>query len=1092
MIKTHLIYAIKILFLFALTMLNSACVDDFQKLFHISGEEGLPTSFRLCVSVDEPEIQTRADLTEIKEREIKSLWIGLFKKKTENGVTSFQFAESRIYGDQDVKGLHQNGFVDFEEFASGSGTYIITAVANPNDNSGICEKAFGSSPKTLIEILEKFISPLNTEAIGEKDLSTLEDFKSIAVVRGIDGSVLTPSSSLAMHGVFVPNGNSHSLPQDTHLSSNDASSLLMSETVIEANEDGTPASNVLNGVLHFRRIMSQVKFKISCDDTFIDPATFQVTEAKVFNVPTSSWLAERGDADANINSGDAISYPTSGEHYCDATSVFYTSEMDIVDGKTIFDWWQMENRRTGLSSCSSYADRERERKNPDGSNSGHYTSLPDGYGQKATYVTFKAKMRMKNNKSEYTLGDKTADISFDADAKTEIEAVYTIHLGYMDNDCSDFNCRRNFKYTYNVTVKDANAIVVEAFCEDAELQPGQEGIATFISDDFFELDAHYSVFNIALSNRERVGLSPDGSTPEGMKWLIRVYGNDKTPISITESNCSSYDEKYWKWIEFRPTSGPEDIAVYYPTDYSDASKRSFTLDNIGNLSDFPGSSGNISNTDASIQYYTVFVNEYVYEDDGGTNTSNWKNYVNLPDRQFWLKVIEHTSPDKESTVVNAKYALRQKSIQTFYADTYCDDKKCVFGSEHLNETLFPGKYVALNDDGSESAIEGRHFLFCNSGCGDKDNSSLWNKNKAAFVSIANQNHWNYYLNYSNNTWNVFDNVISGKLQGEGKYVVLQRTIDSSMVNYTLHRSCMNRNRDLNGNGVIDDNEIRWLLPDNETYIKMAVGADGLQTKFVNFKNVKRSNSLLDHTSTHYGSIDGSMFWAEEGYSTEYMSSNGANNRGYWPEQVRCVRILGRDVTKLADSNEKFELAFIHNEADHTVEFKFNQSAYREKTLNALPPHKLGEDYNRPYKKIEYDVDFATNNQAANRVRTNWIDILTDDQVNDIKIKYGQTWNWNNFTYAQKWYWSLMAYNPCAHKNGGYEKGWRIPNETEFAAMTLLDIVYYEDYYYFVSCTQPVSKTDWQFLGGQGRGWICSLDGPQVNSYAHFFCVRDVE
>ena len=87
-------------------------------------------------------------------------------------------------------------------------------------------------------------------------------------------------------------------------------------------------------------------------------------------------------------------------------------------------------------------------------------------------------------------------VSFqDSAASRTAEVTYIVHLGYIGNDPTDFNCYRNSKYTYNITAESVNKILVEAFNGD-EKQPGAEGTVTDVTDKIENLDAHTGVFNI--------------------------------------------------------------------------------------------------------------------------------------------------------------------------------------------------------------------------------------------------------------------------------------------------------------------------------------------------------------------------------------------------------------------------------------------------------------------------------------------------------------------------------------------------------------------------------------------------------------------
>ena len=82
------------------------------------------------------------------------------------------------------------------------------------------------------------------------------------------------------------------------------------------------------------------------------------------------------------------------------------------------------------------------------------------------------------------------------------DALFTVHLGYCEGTgeerASDFNCRRNTQYTYNVIVNSVDNIVVEAN-KNSEPQPGMEGFVSDITGAVMELDCHYMTFNIQLT-----------------------------------------------------------------------------------------------------------------------------------------------------------------------------------------------------------------------------------------------------------------------------------------------------------------------------------------------------------------------------------------------------------------------------------------------------------------------------------------------------------------------------------------------------------------------------------------------------------------
>ncbi len=106
---------------------------------------------------------------------------------------------------------------------------------------------------------------------------------------------------------------------------------------------------------------------------------------------------------------------------------------------------------------------------------------------------------------------------------------------------------------------------------------------------------------------------------------------------------------------------------------------------------------------------------------------------------------------------------------------------------------------------------------------------------------------------------------------------------------------MSRNRDLNGDGNISDDEVRWYAPTIQQYAGLWIGEDIISTES---KLFNRSTSTLSSQGRmlYYASTDGTnTYFSEEG-----MATNN-NHPDFPPKLVRCVRNLksqdkGYDVT----------------------------------------------------------------------------------------------------------------------------------------------------------------------------------------------------
>ena len=182
----------------------------------------------------------------------------------------------------------------------------------------------------------------------------------------------------------------------------------------------------------------------------------------------------------------------------------------------------------------------------------------------------------------------------------------------------------------------------------------------------------------------------------------------------------------------------------------------------------------------------------------------------------------------------------------------------------------------------------------------------------------------------------------------------------------MRYACMNRNRDNNGDGKIDRNEVRWYLASIRQLVGLYVG-DGLlnsKTKLYNKSaDKKNSDNTIDWqqhivSSTNFGgnSNDPTILWAEEGTSTSHFYHPWADIQG---TEIRCVRNLGN-----IDGNSEESYPIDKAPDDYIVYDKdsrtftcthLNSQALRYYTSKELIYSDERSQENRLYKKFEcYD------------------------------------------------------------------------------------------------------------------------------------------
>lgn len=1026
----------------AVAILSDSCVKDQIDDYGMQYIEGKETRIALRIAVPEMSVATRADMEEGTDSHINSLWVGIFNANSGN-CTYSDFVD--IYPNED-----HGEFVELQ-IPTLSGPSYIVAVGNPVDNRGYIYNENGESrSEDLADLLG-----------GVKHWDT---YKKIVIRQLSVGDVSTPTDNLIMSGCYYKN------LEDPN-SAAEWESINYTPVNIPATSNKIV---ILPGAVHLRRLISQVKFHFEVGDyEEYDPSLGSVDAAdgreggiprnsskpgrriievipqsyQVHNAPYTSWLHERksGDESGVTNSGDAIkitgnssitytdaklplkanyrrSSVFNGSQYIEPTTVTRTVNGEEKEDTVYdFDFWMLENKRWAVGEKSlEYTDREKEQKQQvkgddgeytDGANTGIYTALcgtgEETMNNSAAFV----KVTCRVIYTDDGLDAIQQENDFKEVQYRSAEAVYVIHMGGIHSNWNDFTHRRNHKYTYNVKVVDIDRIIVEAQSESDEVRPDIEGVVTDVVNPPFEVDCHYSLCNIVLTNRERTGgYDADGKpiyNERKFPWRIRVYDGDENVIYIDQDNYEQFDELYWQWIELRPTTDSLTLAAYKPYDYDwdahpedKARGRTFRLTDIADITNYPGmnSSGVLDvnpadqkQDDVSTEkrWYTMFINENAYERSLDEGQNNWINYCNKPPRMCWLNTRFYGSSDLDSNYIRSKYVVRQQCIQTFYDATgHAAEDVNAIGMEHINETMgynlrwdrVTTKYSDYHLTADDRAHDiknnnGRHnTLLYLAGTPEPSISGTLTFDQGAHGRIAQdapanstKRYWADYLDRRNRlqiieyidrsskqyifTHQLHDPAyLDGSIEDYDRwraglpeetraalttepyyvpmaYITTGGTLinDNSDINkiYFLRilDACMNRNRDNNGNGLIDVDEIRWYVPASSEIIDLVIGSKsmdyaplmdyGLNKKLnspENFAPVEQPHQA--NTRFHYATSNQRTLWAEEG-TTINPESDG--REGTWnlpPQNVRCVRALGTNLA--TDENTDLTPAFTTN------------------------------------------------------------------------------------------------------------------------------------------------------------------------------------
>lgn len=996
-------------------------------------EEGIPVELSIKYSIPDMDVVSRS-LTPEQECTVENLWIGIYSTTT--GKLLNELPDGGYYTVKSNIEEPDSRPLD-ATINTLSGSCYIVAVGNVTQNLGCTDNddllaalgvSKGDRSLTLAQLLAK--------------ADTWEKYKSISHVLNQADNVQYMTPTLPMEGSYTAN-NTCPTEGDPEV------------VVISPSKNG--ATVALPGVIHLRRLVAKNKVIIKT----VANVTFEPTSWQLVNNPVMSYLHEQSGNSADVStyfSGTTGNFKDN--YYHSPLSYQFDSEGTDVT----FEFYQLENKHTGLSWDETsqtgvrekkYEDRESEFKDDNGKNTGIYRSLVREAS--APVIGDVASM---NNRASYVQisGTVTYYIHQDDDPKTAKPVnpnttgavqrtgyvTYTFHLGFVGGVVSDFNCRRNTNYTYTMTINSLNNIVVEAM-SDAENQPGGEGDVLDSTNNVIELDAHYSAFNVQLTDDEIKSLSYEIRAPYGneIKAFRRVNedidnsGEDMLPAA------DGSEDQFVNWIRMRPTTGANVIADYYT-----GKREAFTLEEMRT-----GNHLSTSGNDEDGHYYTVFVNENVYHfgkdgtpisDTGDERNQDWTKFVNKPDRIFNLIAVRRgTSTDGESTYGQYKYAVRQKSIQTYY-NTTGNVADRALGVEHVNESYglnLRWSSAVTTPTGGWNPDNGRWNMAYY--VRDKNWNTFVNLSRLMTVpAINNNNMVAGWRTKPETTYNVPQmRAITGNTSGglESGQTLTRRPGDpqTDATFYEIMTQCLSRNRDLDGNGHIDANEIRWYLPAMGKYARMMIGRNSLETPLFDPADITPpgvndpfSESMQSFACFHYASSDNLLLMSEWGMWIERFGFNATQNgngdggkKGYalaW--QVRCVRNLGANMTDVI-TEDPVQRAYTVDPDTRTVEMKYyEQNAVRTAYYGPGQPmqtHGVFEAQNLPYRKFQYaqnDIQTATGSPS---IANYFLSITSADRL----------------TYTQ-WGTSVNANALCSQysEEGAPAGSWRVPNQTELTIL----------------------------------------------------------
>ena len=573
-----------------------------------------------------------------------------------------------------------------------------------------------------------------------------------------------------------------------------------------------------------------------------------------------------------------------------------------------------------------------------------FTNAPD-YG---TYVVLKGKYEETKDGST-----KTANVT------------YYVHLGDCSVNYNDYNVERNCKYTFNITVAGVNKIIVEAKKEGNE-QPGAEGVVIEYGNmgKNLTLDSHYEYMVMRFERKHIQNLKKYNL---GYYYQVYALGKKTDPINVKdEANTQEHQQQRngvdTNWIEFAITGragskssyGNENGGRGIPCDYP-GNKHTMDIETFLKML-YVNADNDRFWTNGEYIDATCFVSENYY------SNLRWDQYVNDVDkRAFYVASYVWVSKDTRSVYAKAQYGLTQHNIQTFY-DRSQAGNVTAYGCETINDEEKP--------DGSDTGFD------INDQIEGSNGNDLWDGRY-------------------NMKKDIFD-----------KYGKPVKTWDELKRNISLRIACMSRNRDLNGDGIISDDEIRWYAPATQQYAGLWIGEEIMSTESKLFKKSTKTLKSNDDRMVYYSSTrDAESFLSEEGMSTGNYNDR---NSPYRPKYVRCVRNLKSGEIGYAQKPDRY-YSYARGTRTVTLDKVDHDALNITGEQGELFNHTERDEGNKPAKKFTIATNIWTGyyNYKGTTMKP-----LAEN------------------VYTGK-YWCYGRYS----ENG--KKNWRVPNQREFCIMTMV-------------------------------------------------------
>ena len=988
----------------AMTFLGMSCVNNDYELDTLYPNTEGNSKLKVHFSVKDSELVTRAAQDVSYEYNVQSIYVFVFSNDNRVALSKDDITDTNgninYFDLEEIEDEHNKTTVDDDDISTG--VLNLGAVAGSNMRICLIANIGVSNSKTRAEMTDAIINEVDVF----DDIQKYSDLQKLVLKLGVN--------SVQRQSAFLLTGEATGV-------------------TLKADTDAVTEVTV---PLH--RTDAKITFNVKAENADLQDFKFVPKTWRVMNAPATTYAIPNSEVskDTSIGVKEYLDASNDDVDYFDSPEVSFEGkvqeakdqegEVQDVENSGTFTFYMYENLKgpnKEIGEGDSYALREKQEKKEAETDdvvvpgqsviNGNYVYAPE----LGTYVVFTGQL-------SYT-HESTTESGAEYEEYVMADVEYSVHLGHnSDTDFNDYKTLRNHHYTYNVTVRGVNDLLVEVEGDsndgtDDELRPGVEGEVVMSSAQLIEVDGHYDRALITFTPEEAKNIFFAVNTP----WERGLDTN-----GFLNSELDSYVNDY-KWVKFLVNSdyGIADTAYApFPGEQcydggttkfgtavkSDAYNRGVILRDIRQLSNYFAQEQPTSRVTV-----TAFIDEYLYNynprNDNNRVTSKdtdpvsttyksitdtrtadelllWKRSVNNNARMMHIvkKGDMKYSEDGQTSLSRSVVSIYQKPILSLY-NHMATSLTTAWGVETVNET--PKMIVS----------------------------------RTSYNNITNTN---YYTTAQTLTSGDGSLSWSSVIKDTDSYGLQDDYNDPSY-------ACALRNRDLNGDGTINQNEVLWYLAALDQMSGLWIADPIFTEKMFDPQNSDGFyyRDGINVPSTHYATStirDNSpmVYWAEKSGAT---STHDAAIR--WRQApVPADFIESSDLPKKDKDLEGTEIAEVREKAVVSVRCVRNFGA--KYTSTELPQNYY--EATNPSSATDGSIDLTFINAAALRTAPD----------SGVPLAYGDIngANENNRPYTgfyvkhqgeQVAGWRT-AYNAEIANESVCPDGYRMPNQREMLLMSI--------------------------------------------------------